>query len=165
MVKLGEKVYVLDHQRRFTLVRTERGEEGWIADRYLVEATIFDQFEKLAAENSKTPIQAHGTTRAALNLHVTPGRDTEHLFQLKEGEKVQILKRATAEKPGSSQPRPSPVRKASTTSKQDDAPLQPALEDWSLIRSADGQTLDSWMSKSHSTLRNMRKASVSCRAL
>ncbi len=134
-VKLGDKVYVLDHSKRFSLVRTEAGEEGWISDRYLVDAATYLQFEKLATDNANTPAQAHGTTRVSLNLHVTPGRDTEHLFQLKEGDKVEIIKRATAEKPGSVQPRTS-VKKTSATNKaeSDDSPPPPALEDWVLVR-------------------------------
>src|SRR3954471_11692346 len=44
VVKLGEKVYVLDREKRFTLVRSERNEEGWISDRYLVGADVFNQF-------------------------------------------------------------------------------------------------------------------------
>lgn len=135
-VKLGDKVYVLDHSKRFSLVRTESGEEGWIADRYLVDAATYGQFEKLVADNANTPVQAHGTTRSTLNLHVTPGRDTEHLFQLKEGDKVEIIKRATAEKPGSAQPR-MPVKKTSATSKAEpDAPPPPVLEDWNLVRTS-----------------------------
>ncbi len=133
-VKLGDKVFVLDRKRRFTYIRTEHGEEGWIADRYLVGADIFEQFQKLVTENAKAPIQAHGTTRNALNLHVSPGRDTEHLFQLKEGEKVDILKRATAEKPASAQP---PVKPAKKNAKGEEEAASAALEDWSLIRTSE----------------------------
>ena len=43
-------------------------------------------------------MQAHGTTRAELNMHLTPSRDGDHLYQLKDGEKVDILRRATATK-------------------------------------------------------------------
>ena len=132
-VKLGDKVYVLDHQKRFTFIRTERGEEGWIADRYLVDANVYSQFDKLAKENVNAPIQARGTTRSLVNLHVSPGRDTDHLFQLTEGEKVDILKRSTAEKPAALQPKPANVKK---TAGSDTEPAGPALEDWSLVRGA-----------------------------
>lgn len=134
-VKLGDKVYVLDHDRRFSLVRNERGEEGWIADRYLVDAATYQQFEKLASDNVNAPVQSHATTRATLNLHVTPGRDTEHLFQLKEGERVEYLKRATAEKPGSTQARPKPKKTGSKD--EPEAPPPPALEDWALVRNSE----------------------------
>ncbi|MGZ4788560.1 MAG: SH3 domain-containing protein [Terriglobales bacterium] len=135
-VHLGEKVYVLEHKPRFSRVRNERGEEGWIADRYLIPAETYEQFEKLATDNAKTPVQARGAARAVLNLHLSPGRDTDHLFQLKEGDKLEILTRSTAEKPKSLQP----VAKTKKTSagKQDE-PAAPALEDWVLVRGGEKQ--------------------------
>jgi uncharacterized protein YgiM (DUF1202 family) len=138
-VTLGEKVSVLDRQKRFVLVRSERGEEGWIAERYLVGPEIFAQFQKLSTDNAKVVAQAHGITRASVNLHVTPGRDTEHLFQLKEAEKVDILKRATAEKPAHLQPVQSQVKKTNKSEDDDDDPGA-ALEDWSLVRNHEGRT-------------------------
>lgn len=135
-VFLGEKVFVLEHKPRFSRVRSVRGEEGWIADRYLVPGDTYDQFEKLATDNAKTPVQAHGTARSLLNLHMSPGRDTEHLFQLKEGDKVEVLKRATAEKPKSMQPA---AKTKKTGSEKEDEPPPPALEDWLLIRGGQPQ--------------------------
>jgi hypothetical protein len=131
-VKLGDKVSVLKHDRRFSYVRTDAGEEGWIADRYLVDSATYSQFEKIVTDNVNTPVQAHGTARATLNLHVAPGRDTEHLFQLKEAAKVEILKRATAEKPGSA---PAPAVKKTSEGNAEEEP-QPALEDWLLVRAS-----------------------------
>jgi len=121
-VFLGEKVYVLEHKPRFSRVRSMRGEEGWIADRYLIPSETYDEFEKLAADNVKTPVQAHGAARALLNLHLTPGRETEHLYQLKEGEKFEILARGTAEKPKSMQ---QPARAKKTSAGKDEAPPPP----------------------------------------
>lgn len=94
----GDRVEVLEKQRRFLRVRTDSGQEGWIEERSLVPQEIYDGFQKLAQDNANMPVQAHGTTRAELNIHVTPSREAEHLYQLKDGEKVEILKRATAEK-------------------------------------------------------------------
>jgi len=138
MVYLGDKVYVLEHKPRFARVRTERGEEGWIADRYLVAADDYEQFIKLQTDNAKTPVQAHGTARNLLNLHLTPGRDTEHLFQLKEADKVEILKRSIAEKPKSMQPSPAAVKKTASGKEKEEA-QGPAMEDWLLIRGGDRQ--------------------------
>jgi len=132
IVTLGEKVYVLEHKPRFARVRTANGEEGWIADRYLIPAETYDKFEKLATDNANTSVQAKGTVRALLNLHIEPGRDTDHLFQLKEGDKVEVLKRATAEKPKSMQAPPTPLKK--TSAKASDEPPAPQLEDWLLVR-------------------------------
>ena len=94
----GERVEVLEKQRRFLRVRTDGGQEGWIEERSLVPQEVYDGFQKLAQEEHNQPTQAHGATRAELNMHLTPSRDGERLYQLKDGEKVDVLKRATAEK-------------------------------------------------------------------
>jgi Bacterial SH3 domain len=97
-VRNGDHVEVLEKQRRFVRVRTDSGQEGWIEERSLVSQEVYDAFQKLVQENAGQPVQAHGTTRAELNMHDTPARDGDHLYQLKDGEKVDILKHATAEK-------------------------------------------------------------------
>jgi hypothetical protein len=94
----GDRVEVLEKQRRFLHVRTDGGQEGWIEERSLVSQEVYDAFQKLVQDNTSQPVQAHGTTRAELNMHDTPSREGDHLYQLKDGEKVDILKRATAEK-------------------------------------------------------------------
>ena len=145
LVHNGEKVTVLERSKRFVKVRDARGEEGWIEERYIVGPQVFAQFQMMAKANANTPVQAHGVTRASLNIHLSPGRDTDHLYQLKEGDKVEILKRATAEKPISAAlpVRPAlPRVKDIKEKKNDEAPTVP-LEDWSLIR--DGQGHVGWV--------------------
>ena len=102
----GDRVEVLEKQRRFLRVRTDDGKEGWLEERSLVPQDIYDGFQKLADDYRNRPVQAHGTTRAELNMHLTPSREAEHLYQLKDSEKVEILKRATAEKNPPKQPPP-----------------------------------------------------------
>src|SRR5215467_14833436 len=50
-VKNGERVDVIDRDRRFARVRTSSGLEGWVEQRYLVDQKTFDGFEQLAREN------------------------------------------------------------------------------------------------------------------
>jgi hypothetical protein len=128
----GDRVEVLEKQRRFLRVRTDGGQEGWIEERSLVPQDVYDGFQKLAQDDANTPVQAHGTTRAELNMHVTPSREAEHLYQLKDGEKVEIIKRATAEKnppkaPSPPKPKPSTNSKTPGTSPKPDSP-QPASQ-------------------------------------
>ena len=96
VVKNGDRVEVLDHDRRFVKVRTTTGAMGWIEQRYLVGQEVYDQIQKLTADNQNDPVQALGATRNDTNLHVEPGRDTEHLYQISSGEKLSLLKRGTA---------------------------------------------------------------------
>ncbi|MGP0098608.1 MAG: SH3 domain-containing protein [Terriglobales bacterium] len=114
VVKNGERVEVLDHDRRFVKVRTTTGVTGWVEQRYLVSQQVYDQIQKLTADNQKDPVQAQGTTRNDTNLHVEPGRDTEHLYQISTGEKLSLLKRGTAEKAGTAAP---PLHSAASSGK------------------------------------------------
>src|SRR5258708_31899882 len=100
VVKNGERVEVLDHDRRFVKVRSADGTTGWMEQRYLVSQEVFDLIQKLTADNQNDPVQARGATRNDTNLHVEPGRETEHLYQISSSEKLSLLKRGTAEKPG-----------------------------------------------------------------
>ena len=136
-VKNGERVEVLEHEKRFARVRTGSGIEGWIEQRYLVDQRTFDALQKLTEDNKDDSVQAPGVLRNETNLHVSPGRDTEHLYQLASGAKVAILKRATAEK----QPAAAPAPKLSKRPGQ--APAGPALEDWWLVR--DDQNRVGWV--------------------
>src|SRR5271165_4857847 len=121
----GDRVEVLEKQRRFLRVRTDGGQQGWIEERSLVPQEVYDAFQKLAQENAGQPVQARGATRAQLNMHDTPSREGDHLYQLKDGEKVDILKRATAQKnpPKAAAPTAAQTGKSGTSQpKQQTAP-------------------------------------------
>lgn len=130
-VFLGEKVYILEHKLRFSRVRDVRGEEGWIADRYLIPAEMYDKFIQLEKDNQNAPVISHGVARSLVNLHIEPDVDSDHLFQLKQGDKLEILKRATAPKPKSQQPLPVPKKPGA---KADEPPPPVAMDDWLLVR-------------------------------
>lgn len=120
----GDRVEILEKQRRFYRVRSTTGQEGWVEMRSLVPQDVFDGFQKLVQENANAPVQAHGSTRAELNMHLTPSRDGERLYQLKDGEKVEVLKRATAEKNPPQAPKPV-VAKAPAASNAASPPAKP----------------------------------------
>ena len=145
-VKNGDRLEIIDRQKRFLKVRTDGGQEGWIEQRNTVAADVYAGFQKLATDNAKSPPQGRGITRNSLNMHITPARDSEHLYQLAEADKVEILKRGTGEKPGAiNAPRPAapePKGKSKSAVKVEPAaektasPPAPVLEDWWLIRDA-----------------------------
>jgi SH3-like domain-containing protein len=132
-VKNGERVEVLDREKRFARVRTAGGLEGWIEQRFLVDQKTFDALQKLTQDNQADPIQAPGVLRNETNMHVTPGRDTEHLYQLASGAKVALLKRATAEKQTGAATAPKLPGKPGKSS------AGPVLEDWWLVRDDQGR--------------------------
>lgn len=97
-VNNGERVEVLERQKRFVRIRTANKVEGWIELRALVPRSVFEQFEKLKSDNRSAPVMGRATTRTDLNMHVTPGRETDTLYQLTENTKVELLRRATAQR-------------------------------------------------------------------
>jgi len=133
LVKNGDRVEVLDHDRRFAKVRTATGQMGWMEQRYLVSQQVFDQLQKLTADNANDPVQAQGVTRNDTNLHVEPGRETEHLYQILSGEKLALLKRGTAAKPGVV------AAPAKTSASGEKKEATAALEDWWLVRDSHGR--------------------------
>ena len=98
-VKNGEAVQVLGRDRRFARVRTSGGAEGWLEQRYLVSQETYDAFQKLAEQTHNDPVQATAIAHNQSNIHLEPGRDAEHLYQIDQGAKVSLLKRASSEKP------------------------------------------------------------------
>ena len=141
VVKNGDRVEVLERDRHFVKVRTASGITGWMEQRYLVSQAVYDQIQKLTADNLNDPVQAQGTTRNDTNLHVEPGRDTEHLYQISAGEKLSLLKRGTADKPGVFAPPPRGAAHSEAKSleaKNSDAQEKkqpvPVVEDWWLVR-------------------------------
>jgi SH3-like domain-containing protein len=133
----GDRVEVLDHSRRFVKVRTDDKQVGWVEQRYLVGQDVFDGFQKLDRDNRAALVQAHGVTRNDTNLHLTASRDADHLYQLKQGEKVVLIQRAVAAKPGTPI---TPVRQDMTKKGKPPEAPKAALEDWWLIRDSAGHT-------------------------
>ena len=133
IVKNGDRVSVVDREKRFVKVRTADGTEGWLEQRYVITQQVYDSFQKLSKEHANDPLQATGTTRNDTNLHIEPGRESEHLYQLPAASKVSILGRGTAEKAGVVVPQ----------AKKDNKPAGPVLEDWWLVR--DAQNRAGWL--------------------
>jgi SH3 domain-containing protein len=111
----GERVVVLEHGKRWERVRNAKGEEGWLQDRYLAGEDVFRGFQQLNRDHQNDPAQAHAVLRGDFRLHLNPGRDTERLFLLKDGEKLDLLQRTSVARAASSAP-PPPVFQASASS-------------------------------------------------
>ncbi len=153
-VSNGDKLKVLEHGRHFLRVQTDKGEMGWIKETAVATGDSETGFDKLKAEHKSDPTVASGVVRDQVYMHLKPGRDTEKFYLLNEGEKLQLLERATLIKnqnpalvaraqkaipqaAGSdakikTNAPPKPVQAA--------APLPPAMEDWWLVRDSQGHT-------------------------
>lgn len=143
----GERLTVLEHSRRFVKVRTPKGEEGWIDEKAVATQEVYGSFEDLGKKHEKDPTVGNATVRDEVYLHIAPGRDTDRFFRLNEGDKLQLLARATLQKAtpgGAAKPAPKPlVADAAKPGEPSAAPLPPAMEDWWLVR--DGQQHTGWL--------------------
>lgn len=145
VVHNGERVEVLEHMqnRRFLRVRSPRGEEGWIQERYLVDQPTFDQFQHLAEQYKSAPAQATATTEEQVKVHVLPGRKTSYLYLLNEKQKVDLLQRQAVDRNAPAQQVKPDKSKDKDDDSQDEDKVKsdsvgpPAVrEDWWLVRDA-----------------------------
>ncbi len=150
-VENGDKLEVLEHGRRFLRVKTPKGELGWIDEKVVAPQQVSDGFDRMKSEHAKDPAVASAVVRDEVYMHLKPGRDTEKLYRLTEGEKLKLLRRATLEKalpPGQKAAAPVAVAvpkvvkgKAATESKVvPEVPPGPPMEDWWLVRDSQGRT-------------------------
>jgi SH3-like domain-containing protein len=146
VVHNGERVQILERMqsKRFVRVRSPRGEEGWVQERYLADQPTFEQFQKLAQEYKTKPAQAAATTEEQVKVHVLPGRKTAYLYLLNEKQKVDMLQRQPVDRNAP------PLQLKDDKKDVDDAPDEekvksdnaapPAVrEDWWLVRDAQGR--------------------------
>jgi hypothetical protein len=142
-VENGQQLRVLEHGRRFLRVQTGKGEQGWIDEKAVATEQVFDAFAALGVAHRSDPAVASAVVRDEANLHLRPGRQTEVFYRMAEGDKLQLLERATLPKPVT--PGAAPAQsvvsgKASKLSGAEDAAPPIAMEDWWLARDARGRT-------------------------
>ena len=94
----GDKLVVLERARRFVKVRTPKGEIGWLDEKTVATQGVADAFDDIGKKYAKSPAVGVGTVRDEVYMHVAPGRDTERFYRLAEGDKLQLLSRATLAK-------------------------------------------------------------------
>jgi len=164
----GQRLEVLERNRRFLKVQTEKNEIGWIEERAVIDDKTFQAFDHLGVQHRQDPVVASGVVRDDIYLHLTPGRETQRFYLLGEKSKIQLLARASVAKgvPGDGQaqnamtPQPGQGTKKSWPTPrfqiggnigcpwgaahlpgQPDA--GPIMEDWWLVRDDQGRT--GWM--------------------
>lgn len=97
-VQNGDKLELLERGRRFLRVKTEKGEIGWIEEHAVVNPDVVTGFDDLRKAHQKNPVVATAVLRDDGYLHLKPGRDTDRYYLLPEGDKLQMLLRASVPK-------------------------------------------------------------------
>ena len=143
VVHNGERVQILERMqsKRFLRVRSPRGEEGWVQERYLADQQTFDEFQRLAEHFKTASAQATATTEEQVKVHVLPGRKTGYLYLLNEKTKVDLLQRQAVDrnapplqlKDEQKEPEENPDE---DKVKSDSAGPPAVREDWWLVRDA-----------------------------
>jgi hypothetical protein len=146
VVHNGERLQILERMqsKRFLRVRSPRGEEGWVQERFLADQATFDQFQRLADQFKSTPAQATATTEEQVKVHVLPGRKTGYLYLLNEKQKVDMLQRQTVDRNAPPQQLKDDKPKDKDADegpdedkvKSDNAGPPAVREDWWLVRDA-----------------------------
>jgi SH3-like domain-containing protein len=141
-VQNGDRLVVLEHGRRFFRVRSPEGAEGWIDQKAVATQQVYDAFQALREAHQGDAAVASAVVRDTANLHLKPGRETDRFYQLGEGDKLQLLERATLPKPAvwaaAVKTPASGTGKGAKTAVPEAAPI--AMEDWWLARDAKGRT-------------------------
>jgi SH3-like domain-containing protein len=144
VVHNGERLQVLERMqnKRFVRVRSPRGEEGWVQERYLADQQTYDQFQRLAEQFKGAPVQATAATTEQVKVHVLPGRKTGYLYLLNEKQKVDLLQRQTVDRNAPPLQLKEEKQKDADESPEEDSVKSdnagpPAIrEDWWLVRDA-----------------------------
>src|SRR5215472_11788079 len=147
LVHNGERLQVMERMqnKRFIRVRTPRGEEGWLQERFLADQQTYDQFARLAEQFHGSPAQGSATIEQQVKVHVLPGRKTGYLYLLNEKEKVELLQRQPVDRNATPAKEEKPKDPdADTSDEEQEKSDQPAMwEDWWLIR--DSQRRIGWV--------------------
>lgn len=127
-VAFGDRLVVLDHFQDQALVRTATGDTGWINERDLLSAALWQDMRVLDATADALPVEARGHTRVLSNLHIEPGRSSPRICQLGKQISVDLHERRAVEVPAAAE-----AGDASDKNSNDE-PAEARKEDWWLVR-------------------------------
>ena len=116
----GEHVDILGRRNENAKVRAASGAAGWVDGRMLIEPALWQRSIKLLEQARGMNAQSRGRTKVSTNSHVQPGRTEPRLYQFARGVPVEVLARAVADKPH--------------TSDEKDSSPENKKEDWYLVR-------------------------------
>jgi len=125
-VNFGDRLDVLDRFEDEVNVRAPNGTTGWVNERELLSADLWQKAHDLEIRAAAMPVEAHGHTRVLANLRMDAGRDAPRIEQLRKDVALDVLARQVAD-----------VAAPNRTAGDDDnsaGPAQAKKEDWWLVR-------------------------------
>lgn len=139
----GQRLEILEQNRRFYRVKTDNGEIGWIDERAVATEKIADAFEQLQKDHADDPVVATGTVSDDVYLHSAPGTQTDRFYRLADGDKLKLLQRASILKPLPPGQTVESMARAKGIQVKEGEVLKPPMQDWWLVRDANNHT--GWM--------------------
>jgi len=97
-LKHGDRVSIIDVQRRMVKVETTSGNEGWVDSNDLLSPDQMRQIEEERKRQRGLPSQGSATAFEVLNIHIEPSRRSPAFAQIPEGGGVFLLGRMRAPK-------------------------------------------------------------------
>jgi len=125
-VNYGDRLEVLQRYQDQVNVRAANGLTGWVAERELLSADVWQKAADLEKQTESMPSQARGHTKVLTNLRIDPGRDGIRLRQLNKGVPLQIFERRPVDVPV--------ARTAVAAEESSGEPAAAKKEDWWLVR-------------------------------
>lgn len=139
----GQRLEILEQNRRFYRVKTDNGEIGWIDERAVATEKVSDAFEQLQKDHANDPVVATGTVSDDVYLHISPGIQTDRFYRLADGDKLTLLQRASIQKPLPPGQTVESMARAKGIQVKEGEVLKPPMQDWWLVRDAKNHT--GWM--------------------
>jgi len=132
----GQRLQVLERDRHFLKVKTDRNDVGWIDDRAVIDQQVYDKFNEMQKQNAQDPVIGTAVLRDDYWLRDAPGRTSDRFLLVPENERLQLLERASVPRPEPPQPLPLPVERPVSRVKNAGPPQAPPpeLEDYWLVR-------------------------------
>lgn len=139
----GQRLEILEQNRRFYRVKTDSGEIGWIDERAVATQQVADEFEALQKDHAEDPVVATGTVSDDVYLHISPGTQEDRFYRLSDGDKLKLLQRASIQKPLPPGQTVESMARAKGIQIKEGEVLKPPMQDWWLVRDANNHT--GWM--------------------
>lgn len=139
----GQRLEILEQNRRFYKVKTDNGEVGWIDERAVATEQVAGEFDDLQKQHLNDPVVASGSASDEVYLHAAPGVKTDRFYRLEDGTKLKLLQRASVLKPLPPGQTPESMARAKGIKVAEGETIKPPMQDWWLVRDANNHT--GWM--------------------